>query len=61
MLKSVRLLNATCLQTFVASVRSKSHIEGEELLDFLKDAVAAVPALPPEGAEPAKPKPKRQR
>jgi hypothetical protein len=40
---------------------SKAHIEGEELLDFLKEAVAAVPALPPEGAEPAKPKTKRQR
>ena len=41
---------------------SKAHIEGQELLDFLKDAVAAVPALPPAGSEPAKgAKQKRQR
>ena len=42
--------------------RSKAHIEGEQLLDFLKDLVEAVPQLPPAGSEPAKaPKPKRQR
>lgn len=41
---------------------SKAHIQGEELLDFLKDAVAAVAELPPAGAEPVKgAKQKRQR
>lgn len=38
----------------------KAHIEGEVVLDFLKDAVAGVPALPPASEEP-KPKQKRQR
>jgi hypothetical protein len=46
----------------VSCPRSKAHIEGEQLLDFLKELVEAVPQLPPAGSEPAKaPKPKRQR
>lgn len=41
---------------------SKAHIQGEVLLDFLKDAVAEVPDLPPAGSEPSKPgRQKRQR
>lgn len=41
---------------------SKSHVNSDPLLDFIKETVASAPDLPPPGAdEPLSPKPKRQR